>query len=555
MSGDPVERAEQAHAAASEHAAATSAWISLVDRDWLVDRAREVASGPRGPLHGVPFAVKDNIDVAGVETTAACPPYAYRPARSAAAVRRLMAAGALPIGKTNLDQFATGLVGTRSPYGACSSVFDPRRVAGGSSSGSGVAVGAGVVPLALGTDTAGSGRVPAAFNGVVGVKPTRGLVSTAGVVPACRSLDCVSVFAADVAIGRRALSVLAGPDPDDAYSRTARAPARAPGSPLRIGVPPVAALDAAAPAWQDALADAAALADELVEVDLDPLLAAGRMLYGGPWVAERFAVAGETLARGGPGIDPIVREIVLDGARWTAVDAFRAQHTLAGLRARAEATWREIDALLVPTAPFHPTHDEVAADPVGVNERLGTFATFANLMDLCAVAVPSGWAGAGLPFGVTLLAPAFHDAALLDLAARWPARTDPVELVVCGAHLRGMPLNRQLRELGATFVRVTETASCYRLFALPGGPPRRPGLVRAEDTGAPIAVEVWQLDAAALGRLMTQIPVPLAIGTVELAGGGTAPGFLCEAYAVAGAEDITAWGGWRAYCEDAVTTG
>jgi allophanate hydrolase len=556
---DPVAVAERAHAAAVEHAETSGAWISLVDRDWLLERAGELAAGPSDlPLHGVPFGIKDNIDLEGLPTTAACPPFAYRPERSAAAVRRLMAAGALPLGKTNLDQFATGLVGTRSPYGPCSSVADPSRVAGGSSSGSGVAVGAGVVPLALGTDTAGSGRVPAAFNGVVGVKPTRGLVSTAGVVPACRSLDCVSVFSAGVELGRRALAVLAGVDFDDAYSRPARAQSGWAGAPVRIGVPGAACLDtlepAGAEAWSRVVAAAAAIADEVVEVDLDPFLETGRLLYDGPWVAERYAVAGEWLARGGPGIDPAVREIVLGGRAWSAVDVFRAQEQLAGLRQWADATWLGIDTLLLPTAPFHPTHADVAADPIGVNARLGTFTTFANLLDLCAVAVPAGTRSDGLPFGVTLLAPAFHDTALLDLAARWPAQDAGVELVVCGAHLRGMPLNGQLLELGARFVRATATAPVYRLVALPGGPPQRPGLIRTAEgeEGRPIDVEVWRLDAAALGRLTASVPAPLAIGTVALADAAAAPGFLCESYAAAGAEDITAWGGWRAYCEGAM---
>jgi allophanate hydrolase len=526
----PVEVAERVHAAASAHAEQTNAWIELVDRDELLAEARALKGGP---LYGVPFAIKDNIDLAGVPTTAACPGFAHLPERDAAAVARLRAAGALPIGKTNLDQFATGLVGTRSPYGACSSVFDPHRVSGGSSSGSAVAVADGVVSLALGTDTAGSGRIPAAFNGIVGVKPTRGLVSTAGVVPACRSLDCVSIFAADADGGRRALAVLAGLDPRDAYSRRAVPYGREAGAPLRLGVP--ASDDGA---WRDAVADAERLVDAIVEIDLEPFLAAGRLLYSGPWLAERHAAVGELLD--GPGVDPVVREVIRAGARWSAADAFRAHEQLAALRARTEETWRSVDALLVPTAPLHPTHEEVAAAPVEVNEALGRFTAFANLLDLCAVAVPARPRPDGLPFGVTLLAPAFADAWLLDLAARWPQ--DPaVDLVVCGAHLRGQPLNGQLLDLGARFVRATATAPCYRLYALPEG---RPGLVRS-DAGAPIEVEVWRLGAAALGRLTAATRAPLAIGTVELADEETARGFVCEAHAAAGAEDITAFGGWR----------
>ena len=506
-------------------------WISRFDEDALRERKL-----PQGPLHGVRVAVKDNIDVAGLPTTAACPSFAYVPERSATAVRRLEAAGALIVGKTNLDQFATGLVGTRSPYGACSSVFDPARVSGGSSSGSAVAVASGEVELALGTDTAGSGRVPAAFNGIVGVKPTRGLVSTAGVVPACRSLDCVSVFAGAVSAGRRALAVLAGADPDDPYSR--RGAQRPAALPLRLGVPVLPGLDGA---W--AAAVAAAPADEIVEVDLEPFLAAGRMLYAGPWLAERYAAVGHALDA--PDVDPVVREVISGGAGWSAADTFRAREVLAALAARAARTWEAVDALLVPTAPFHPTHDEVADDPIGVNERVGRYTTFANVLDLCAVSLPAGPRSDGLPFGVTLLAPAFGDAALLDLAARWPSPADaPVELAVCGAHMRGMPLNGQLLELGARFVRATVTAPSYRLYALPGG--TRPGLVRAPG-GRPISVEVWRLAAGSLGALMARVPPPLAIGTVELADGSTPRGFLCEPHAVADAPDISLHGSWQAY--------
>jgi allophanate hydrolase len=546
----PEDVAEQVHAAASAHAAATNAWIALTERDELLRAAQELAAGPRDlPLFGVPVAVKDNIDVAGMPTTAGCPPFAAVARADATAVDRLRRAGALIVGKTNLDQFATGLVGTRSPYGACSSVFSARHVSGGSSSGSAVSVADGVVSVALGTDTAGSGRVPAAFNGIVGVKPTRGLVGSAGVVPACRSLDCVSVFSPDVEGGRRALAALAGLDPADPYSRVPLpGGVVAAGASLRIGVPAAAPLTGPPlEAWRRAVAAAADVADAVVEVDLEPFLAAGRLLYAGPWLAERQAVAGETLARGGPGIDPVVRAVVLDGPQWTAADAFAAQASLAALRTEAARAWADADVLLVPTAPFLPTHEEVAADPIRLNARLGVFTTFANLLDLAAVAVPGPLRSDGLPFGLTLLGPAFSDARLLDLAARWPAgQDDAMELVVCGAHLRGLPLNPQLLGLGARFVRATATAPGYRLYALPGPEPRRPGLVREED-GAAIDVEVWRLSAASLGRLAASIPAPLGFGTVELADGGRALGFLCEAHATTTAEDITVFGGWREY--------
>ena len=505
-----------------------SVWIS---------RFEELREPAPGPLHGVSVAVKDNIDVAGLPTTAGCPSFAYAPERSAAAVRRLEAAGAVIVGKTNMDQFATGLVGTRSPYGAPSSVFAPDRIAGGSSSGSAVAVASGEVPLALGTDTAGSGRVPAALNGIVGVKPTRGLVSTAGVVPACRSLDCVSVFARTVDEARRALAVIAGPDLDDPYSRSG--PSRPSALAPRLGVPASCELDEpASAAWAAAVAAAPA---EIVEIDLEPFLAAGRMLYAGPWLAERHAAVGHALDA--PDVDPVVREVIGGGDGWSAADAFRGGEVLAALAARAAITWETVDALLVPTVPCHPTHDEVAAEPIGVNDRLGTYTTFANLLDLCAVALPVGLRTDGLPFGVTLLAPAFGDAALLDLAARWPRATE-VELAVCGAHMRGMSQNHQLLALGARFDRATATAPCYRLYALPGG--ERPGLVRSPGGGS-IEVEVWRLSTAALGALMAKIPAPLTIGTVELADGSRPHGFLCEAHAAADAHDITLHGSWQAY--------
>jgi allophanate hydrolase len=382
-------------------------WITRLDPgDWP---ARD------GPLRGVPFAIKDNLDLAGVPTTAACPDLAGRPATATAvAVQRLIDAGAVPAGKTNMDQFATGLVGTRSPYGAPRSVLDPERISGGSSSGSAVAVASGQVPLALGTDTAGSGRVPAAFNGLVGVKPTRGLISTRGLLPACRSLDCVTTLTGSVADAVPALDVLAGFDPLDPWSRIAALP---PGvaRPMRvIGVPsgPLDLSPSFAAAWQAALSRATSVAAQVVEVDISAFLDAGALVYSGPWIAERWACFGSLLS--GPGVDPVVRSVVSAGRDVTGSAVFSGLDRLATLRRATEPVWESVDTLLLPVAPCHPLASEVAADPVGVNSRLGTYTNFVNLLDLCAVAVPvSG------TFGVQLIAPAFADRPLLDLASRW----------------------------------------------------------------------------------------------------------------------------------------
>jgi allophanate hydrolase len=552
----PAEVAERVHGAASESANRTHAWISLVGRDELLAGARALEGREAElPLYGIPFAVKDNLDLAGMRTTAGCPSFGKVAERNATVVERLVAAGALPIGKTNMDQFATGLVGTRSPYGACASVYDPEYVSGGSSSGSTVAVADGTVSFALGTDTAGSGRVPAAFNGVVGLKPTRGLLSASGVVPACRSLDCVSVCAMDAEGARRVLAVAAGLDPTDPLSRRGRRPpGGAAGAPLRVGVADAAQLEffgdgAAAAAWDAAKAQAETVADEVVAVDVKPLLAAGRMLYEGPWVAERYVAVGAFLERGGEGIDPVVRDIILGAKRWSAADTFRAQEHLSGYAAAAARLWERVDALVLPTTPTIYRIADVAADPVGTNGRLGIFTTFVNLLDLSAVAIPAGARADGLPFGISLIGPAFADTRLLDLAARWPVGSTPrrpVELAVCGAHQSGLPLNGELVDLGARQVRTTATAPRYRLYSLPGSEPKRPGLVRADD-GASIEVEVWRLSAVALGSLMARVPPPLAIGSVELEGGAWVRGFVCEGHVAATGGDITEHGSWRRY--------
>jgi allophanate hydrolase len=537
-------------------------WI----RRFSEERVRELAATApgNGRLAGIRFAVKDNIDIAGEPTTAALPSRADAVAtRTAFAVRRLMGAGAVPIGKTNLDQFATGLVGTRSPYGACHAVGHPGFASGGSSSGSAVAVALGLADLALGTDTAGSGRVPAAFNGIVGVKPSRGLISTGGVLPACRSLDCVSIFAKTVGEARRAFSVLVEPDPQDPYSRAM--PARSPLTPIEprvIAVPEDRSLDlgpAHRQAWTRAVAHARTVAEQVVTVDPAPFLEAARLLYQGPWIAERWHAIGALLGDAGldqPGLDPAVRSVLGGAAHVPGTEVFAAQDRLAELCRAAEPVWRAADALLLPVTPGHPSHAEIAADPVGANARLGTYTNFVNLMDLCAIAVPAGQRADGLPFGVQLIAPAFHDGALHHLAARWTGeaaqpRAVPAGeslLAVAGAHLSGLALNGQLLDLGARLRYRTRTAPGYRLYRLPGGGLPRPGLVRTGD-GPPsgIALEVWQLDHRAVGALLDLVPAPLGFGRVALAGGGEVPGFLVTGPAPQDAEDITRYGGWREY--------
>jgi len=524
------------------------------------------------PLYGIPFAIKDNIDLAGVPTTAACPDFAYTPARSAFVVQRLIDAGAIPLGKTNLDQFATGLVGTRSPYGATRNAFDPAYVSGGSSSGSAVAVARGLASFALGTDTAGSGRVPAAFNNLVGLKPTRGLVSTRGVVPACRTLDCVTVFALDVADARAALTAAMAYDADDPYARAAE-PGPAAREGFRFGVPDALEFfgDAAAERlFAATVGRLERLGGEAVRIDFTPFVDAARLLYEGPWVAERYAAIADFIEAHPDSLLPVTRGIIAPGAKATAVAAFQAQYRLQALKRAADAALAGLDFVLTPTAGTIYRIDAVQADPVRLNSNLGRYTNFMNLLDYAAVAVPAGFREDGLPFGVTLFGPAFSDQALavygdrlhgaLDLPLGATSRKDRVpyagaaaaaepvmRLAVCGAHLSGLPLNHQLTERGGRLLAATRTAPCYRLYALPGGPPHRPGLIRQAEGGASIEVEVWELPARHVGSFVAGIPAPLGIGTVALADGSCEKGFVCEGHAAQGARDITALGGWRAF--------
>jgi allophanate hydrolase len=514
-----------------------------------------------GELAGIPFAIKDNIDLAGHPTTAANPSVTQPAKRSAAVVLRLIAAGAVPMGKTNLDQYATGLVGTRSPFGACHSVFSDEHISGGSSSGSAIAVASGIVGFALGTDTAGSGRVPAAFNALVGIKPTRGLVSTTGVLPACRTLDCVTVLATSVALAARVFEAMVCFDPADPYSRPAPV-GELPSTRHRpvMGIPDMDLdLDPLHQrAWEQAIAHATTRAT-VIPVDVRPFLAAAELLYAGPWLAER-ALSFRHLLTDGAHIDPTVRAIVSQADRLTAVDTFAGMYRLAELRRQSESTWDLVDALLLPVTPTHPTLAEVAADPIGVNGRLGRFTNMTNLLDLCAVAVPAGMRIDGLPFGVQLMAPAFSDRKLLDLAAHWcgeaplpSVATDldgTVLLAVAGAHLSGQPLNHDLLRLGGALAYTARTDPSYRMFEIPG-PLRRPGLTRdggapAEDRGG-IEVEVWALPVSGMVRLLTSVTPPLAIGPMDLADGTRVLGFVAVGNEATAGREITSFGGWRAY--------
>jgi allophanate hydrolase len=546
---------------------APQAWITVLDESQLEPflAGLEALDPASAPLWGIPFAIKDNIDLAGVPTTAGCPAYARTPAHHASVVGKLIAAGAIPLGKTALDQFATGLSGTRSPWGSVPNAFVPEYLSGGSSSGSAYAVAKGQVCFALGTDTAGSGRVPAAFNGLVGVKPTRGLLSTQGVVPACRSLDCVSIFACDTADARTVLTSAAqAPAETDRY--TAPVLRGLACFPARIGVLPVTQReffgDQAAAALYAAEIDAwRECGCEIHDIDYTPFAEAARLLYEGPWVAEREAAVGDFIRAHEADVLPVIKTIILGGKPCTAAETFAAMARLEALKVQADAQLAAVDAILLPTAPTCYTRAEMDADPVVLNSRLGAYTNFMNLLDYAALAIPAGCLPSGVPFGVTLFGKAFSDPALLDLAEARQGKTlalcgeGYVPVAVCGAHLQGMALHWQLTQRHAVKLLSTLSAPHYRFYALAGGPPFRPGMVRVSEGGASVAMEVWAVPVEHFGSFVAGIPAPLGIGKVELADGRWVPGFICEAIGMEGATDISAVGDWRLYMQQRQTAG
>jgi allophanate hydrolase len=564
-------------------------WITLVPKERALLRAAklESSSSPSSlPLYGIPFAVKDNFDVEDLPTTAACPAFAHQAIETATAVKRLLDAGAILIGKTNMDQFATGLVGTRSPYGICSSVFNSAYISGGSSSGSAVAVARALVSFSLGSDTAGSGRVPAAFNQLVGLKPSRGWISTHGLLPACRTLDCVSVFAETCADVVRVFQVARGFDAADAYSRVpVPGQGAAPwsvlgaGSVFRFGVPSEASMqwfgdEAARKKYDEAIEALSVLGGEPVRFDYEPFRKAASLLYSGPWVAERLAALKDFQKDHPDAMEPTVGGIISGAGRYSAVEAFDAQYTLEALRTETAKVWENVDFLMLPTTPTHYSIEEVQKAPIELNSNLGYYTNFVNLLDLAAVAVPAGFKANGLPFSVSLIGKAFTDDGLLQIAdalhrklaitlggserrlADTPAITPAtaphgcILMAVVGAHLTGQPLNWQMTQRRARLVHATRTHGDYRLYAVPNTTPPKPGLVYAPGLGGQgIEVEVWAMPEDTVGSFLNSIPPPLSLGTLRLADGSTVKGFLCEPAGIAGAQEITHLGGWRQYVQ------
>lgn len=553
-------------------------WISVESRVNLLKQAHALES--RGatdlPLYGIPFAVKDNIDVQNLPTTAACPDYKRFAAKDATIVAQLRAAGAIPIGKTNLDQFATGLVGVRSPYGIPRNAFNPEYIPGGSSSGSAVSVALGLVSFSLGTDTAGSGRVPACFNNLIGLKPSRGLFSNTGLVPACKSLDCISIFSLNASDAQAAFQVAAKFDETDPYARkrpneldTTKRIAR---PNMRFGVPLPTQLkffgnDEYQNLYLAAVKRLESLGYEGVAINIEPMLAAAKLLYEGPWVAERYWAIQELIENSPESLHPTTRAIIEKGIDHSAVNTFDALYKLQALKRQAASIWENIDFLLTPTAGTHYTIAEVEANPIELNSNLGYYTNFMNLLDLSSVATPTGFTKKGMPFGITLIGQAFEDEKLLSVAHELQVASDlslgtsetkyfpdlkkpkfdSMPIAVCGAHLSGLPLNHQLTDLGATLAQVSKSKACYRLYALAGTTPPKPGMIRNDKNGAAIEVEIWDLPKTQWATFIAGIPSPLGIGNIELEDGSIVKGFSCEAWATQDAEDVTEFGGWRAY--------
>ncbi|WP_180129421.1 MULTISPECIES: allophanate hydrolase [unclassified Acinetobacter] len=562
---------------------ADPAWISIASIEQLtaqIDALKQIENAGALPLFGVPIAVKDNIDVVGFASTAAFKLFTDIKTEDAYVVQRLKQAGAIIVGKTNLDQFATGLVGTRSPFGAVPNTFNPDYVSGGSSSGSGSVVARGLVPIALGTDTAGSGRIPAAFNNIVGLKPTKGRFSNTGLLPACKSLDCISIFALTVVDATAVAEVMEGFDVTDSYSRVnpATAPAKF-SAQLNLAIPKQLDFfgDAqSAVAFQQALIELKNLGAELTEIDFSAFGQLASQLYQGSWVAERTAAVADLLETSVHDFDPTVLEIIQKGQQYTAVDAYNAEYLKQELARDIQQTLAQFDALVVPSSPTIHTLAEMAEAPIENNSHFGTYTNFTNLADLSAIAVPAGFRADGLPFGITFIAPAWHDTALADFAEKWQkhlklplgavAKTFPeansvmsapsaqhFRVAVVGAHLTGMPLNFQLTTRQAVHVETTTTSADYALYALSGTVPPKPGLARQE-SGQKIIVELWDIPKARFGEFVAEIPTPLGMGNIELADGRWVKGFICEPYGLNGAKNISEFGGWRAYIQSLQAT-
>lgn len=531
-----------------------------------VKRRVDEIEGKDLPLHGIPYVAKDNIDVFGLPTTAACPDFSYDPAESATVVKLLDEAGAICFGKTNLDQFATGLVGVRTPYPVPKNPFDEAYLPGGSSCGSAVAAAKGLVVFSLGTDTAGSGRVPAAFNELIGLKPSLGLLSTKGVVDACKSLDCVSVFAQSCADADAVLKIAGKYDPDEAWSRKAPEKWKRLPEKFRFGVPRAEDLmffgwDEAADLFAEAVEQFEELGGEAVEISLEPFLAAAKLLYEGPWVTERYVGIREFLNAKPESVFPVTRAIIESGKHPPASDFFQARYKLAECKRLADIEMAKVDFILAPTTPRNFTVKEVEAEPVKLNSALGTYTNFMNLLDFSALALPAGRYQGKLPWGVTVFAPAWMDRALLEIGGKYERAIsrdvpdvsadgfDEIHIVVCGAHLEGMALNWQLTDRGGHLVSIGKTLPCYRMHLVPadGGLPERPALVRVDEGGVEIETETWALSTAAFGDFVSKIPAPLGIGKVLLEDGKIAPGFIAEPIAAVGARDISEFGGWRAW--------